>query len=71
MFEQLLHWRRNDEPASQPDAVEVLPSPERVQWDYIQLVLRDCDGNISLAARRLHMYRRTLQRKLAKLPPDV
>ncbi len=71
MFEQQLYWRRNDEPASQPDAVEVLPSPERIQWDYIQLVLRDCNGNISLAARRLHMHRRTLQRKLAKLPPSV
>jgi two-component system response regulator RegA len=71
MFEQQLHWPRNDEPACQPDAVEVLPSPERIQWDYIQLVLRDCNGNISLAARRLHMHRRTLQRKLAKLPPSV
>lgn len=71
MFEQQLQWRRNDEPVSQPDAVEVLPSPERILWDYIQLVLRDCNGNISLAARRLHMHRRTLQRKLAKLPPSV
>ena len=71
MFEQLLDRRMNDEPASQPDAVEVLPSPERIQWDYIQHVLRDCNGNISLAARRLHMHRRTLQRKLAKLPPSV
>jgi two-component system response regulator RegA len=71
MFEQQLHWRRSDEPASRPDGVEVLPSPERIQWDYIQLVLRDCNDNISLAARRLHMHRRTLQRKLAKLPPSV
>ena len=71
MFEQQLYWRRNDEPASQRDAVKVLPSPERIQWDYIQHVLRDCNGNISLAARRLHMHRRTLQRKLAKLPPSV
>ena len=71
MFEQQLHWLRNDEPASQPDAVEELPSPARIQWDYIQLVLGDCNGNISLAARRLHMHRRSLQRKLAKLPPSV
>ena len=71
MFEQQLYWRRNDEAASEPGAVELLPSPERIQWDYIQLVLRDCNGNISLTARRLRMHRRTLQRKLAKLPPSV
>ena len=71
MFEQQLQWRRNDEPPAQPDDAEVLPSPERIQWDYIQLVLGNCNGNVSLAARRLHMHRRTLQRKLAKLPPAV
>ena len=49
----------------------ILPSPARVQWDYIQMVLRDCKGNVSLTARRLHMHRRTLQRRLAKLAPDV
>ena len=32
-------------------------------------VLFDCEGNISLAARRLGLHRRSLQRKLAKLPP--
>jgi ActR/RegA family two-component response regulator len=32
------------------------------------LVLAECGGNISEAARRLRMHRRTLQRKLAKRP---
>ncbi|MCB0561583.1 MAG: helix-turn-helix domain-containing protein, partial [Phaeodactylibacter sp.] len=32
-------------------------------------VLQACGGNISEAARRLGLHRRTLQRKLQKLPP--
>lgn len=44
-----------------------LPLP-RLEWEHIQHVLRECDGNISAAARRLGMHRRTLQRKLAKHP---
>lgn len=42
------------------------PSVRRVEWEHIQRVLRDCDGNISAAARALRMHRRTLQRKLGK-----
>jgi two-component system response regulator RegA len=34
-------------------------------------ILADCKGNISEAARRLKMHRRTLQRKLQKHPPKV
>jgi two-component system response regulator RegA len=41
----------------------------RVQWEHIQRVLRDHDGNISATARALGMHRRTLQRKLGKRPP--
>jgi two-component system, response regulator RegA len=43
-------------------------SVRRLEWEHIQKVLRECDGNISAAARRLGMHRRTLQRKLAKRP---
>lgn len=39
------------------------------EWDHIQRVLHDCDGNISEAARQLDIPRRTLQRKLKKLAP--
>ena len=46
-----------------------IPSLARVEWEHIQRVLFDCEGNISLAARRLGLHRRSLQRKLAKLPP--
>ena len=42
------------------------PSVRRVEWEHIQRVLKDCDGNVSAAARALRMHRRTLQRKLGK-----
>lgn len=43
-------------------------SAKRLEWEYIQKVLADHDGNISAAARALGMHRRTLQRKLLKRP---
>lgn len=45
------------------------PSLARAEWEHINRVLSDCDGNISEAARRLGLHRRSLQRKLAKMPP--
>jgi two-component system response regulator RegA len=58
--------RESDSPG-QPADLDT-PSLARVEWEHIQRVLADCDGNISEAARRLHMHRRSLQRKLAKRP---
>ena len=43
-------------------------SVKRLEWEHLQKVLTECEGNISAAARKLHMHRRTLQRKLAKRP---
>lgn len=43
-------------------------SVERVEWEHIQKVLKENKGNVSATARSLGMYRRTLQRKLAKKP---
>jgi two-component system response regulator RegA len=45
------------------------PSLARAEWEHIQRVLTDCGGNISEAARRLGIHRRSLQRKLHKYPP--
>jgi len=45
------------------------PSLDRVEWEHMQRVLQECQGNISLAARKLGIERRSLQRKLQKLPP--
>ena len=46
----------------------VVPSLARMEWEHIQRVLADCGGNVSEAARALHMHRRSLQRKLSKHP---
>lgn len=43
-------------------------SIKRLEWEHLQKVLMQYDGNISAAARALNMHRRTLQRKLDKKP---
>jgi len=43
-------------------------STKRIEWEHMQKVLSDNDGNISAAARAMGMHRRTLQRKLQKKP---
>jgi len=43
-------------------------SVKRLEWEHLQKVLMQHDGNISAAARALKMHRRTLQRKLDKRP---
>ncbi len=43
-------------------------SVDRLEWEHIQRVLAEHDGNISATARALQMHRRTLQRKLARPP---
>jgi two-component system response regulator RegA len=40
----------------------------RLEWEHIQRVLKEHEGNISATARALKMHRRTLQRKLLKRP---
>ena len=53
-------------PTSEEDYTPM--SVERLEWEHIQKVLAKNNGNISATARSLGMYRRTLQRKLAKKP---
>jgi len=59
-------------PAATPDESDTPPSDplsvERLEWEHIQRILLQHDGNISATARALKMHRRTLQRKLAKRP---
>jgi two-component system response regulator RegA len=43
-------------------------SVRRLEWEHIQKILMENDGNISATARQLKMHRRTLQRKLQKRP---
>lgn len=50
-------------------AVDATPlTVSRLEWEHIQRVLHEHDGNISATARALKMHRRTLQRKLMKRP---
>ena len=44
------------------------PSVNRLEWEHIQKILQEHEGNISATARALGMHRRTLQRKLLKKP---
>ncbi|HYP68458.1 MAG TPA: response regulator transcription factor [Thiobacillaceae bacterium] len=61
---------------SQDDAASVIEvmddskplSVDRLEWEHIQRVLVEHDGNVSATARALNMHRRTLQRKLGKKP---
>ncbi len=70
--EVLLAFDRAESP---PDAAAAeaesppAPSLARAEWEHLNRVLADCGGNISEAARRLGIHRRSLQRKLQKYPP--
>jgi len=59
--------RRGDRAAAETAPAAPM-SPRRLEWEHIQRVLAEHDGNISATARTLNMHRRTLQRKLAKRP---
>lgn len=65
----LAAFARSEAPPLEPGPDYVAPSLARAEWEHINRVLADCGGNISEAARRLGMHRRSLQRKLRKYPP--
>ncbi len=68
--EILAAFQRDAEaPLSDPTDAPKAPSLARAEWEHINRVLSDCGGNISEAARRLGIHRRSLQRKLQKYPP--
>jgi two-component system, response regulator RegA len=67
--EQILQTFERDPEASPNQVPDTTPSLARVEWEHIQRILADCGGNISQAARKLGIHRRSLQRKLGKLPP--
>ena len=55
--------------APRAEAAEPSPTLARAEWEHIQRILADTNQNISEAARRLGITRRTLQLKLKKYPP--
>ena len=60
----------SDEPTVSTVTHEDSPSLAQAEWEHIQRTLADCGGNISQAARRLNISRRSLQRKLRKRAPE-
>lgn len=66
-FKEIL--RRLQGEVEEPDLDET-PTLARAEWEHIMRVLADCEGNISAAARRLGMFRSSLQRRLRKSAPS-
>jgi len=64
-------FKRGGAEVEVPESDEEIPVPTLAQaeWEHIHRVLADCNNNISEAARRLGIHRRSLQRKLRKRAP--
>lgn len=67
-FKEILRALEADAKEKEPPLDET-PTLERAQWEHIMRVLADSDGNVSVAARRLGIYRSSLQRRLRKFAP--
>jgi len=59
-----------DETREDVPAAPLPPSLNRIEWEHVNRVLADTNGNISASARILGWHRRTLQRKLNKHPVE-
>jgi len=64
-------FKRGGSEIDMPETDDQIPVPTLAQaeWEHIHRVLADCNNNISEAARRLGIHRRSLQRKLRKRAP--
>ncbi|MDP2716509.1 response regulator transcription factor [Rheinheimera sp.] len=67
-LEQALRGDNSALPATEHNSQPLL-SPDQLEWEHINRVLSEQDGNISRTAELLGMHRRTLQRKLSKHRP--
>ena len=67
----LMAFARGDASFEMQEETGSIPVPTLAQaeWEHIHRVLADCSNNISEAARRLGIHRRSLQRKLRKRAP--
>ncbi len=65
-FKELL--RRVQKSSTEPDLTDT-PTLARAEWEHMMRVLEDCNGNVSAAARRLGIFRSSLQRRLRKMAP--
>ena len=67
-FREILHRiDKHDQDEAPP--LDDTPTLARAEWEHIMRVLADCNGNVSMAARRLGIYRSSLQRRLKKFAP--
>jgi two-component system response regulator RegA len=66
----LAAFDRGSRVSAEIEQVVETPSLARAEWEHIHRVLADCSGNVSEAARRLGIHRRSLQRKLRKRAPE-
>lgn len=64
---EVLAALEDSSPDEGEEDVEHMPL-RQVEWEHIQRVLAEHQGNISATARALGIHRRSLQRKLAKKP---
>lgn len=68
-LQELIAAFDDSDPILEPLPDNSVMSVERLEWEHIQRVLSEQQGNISATARVLNMHRRTLQRKLQKYAP--
>jgi two-component system response regulator RegA len=70
--DEIIAALEGDRPAVGPRPAAAPPTPTlaRAEWEHMSRILADCGGNVSEAARRLGITRRTLQLKLKKAPPS-
>lgn len=66
--EEILQALQHSQARADVPIADAPPSVNRLEWEHIQRVLSQHEGNISATAKALGMHRRTLQRKLQKRP---
>jgi two-component system response regulator RegA len=59
--------RLEDDSLEEEDDEDLTPTLAQAEAEHIARVMADCNGNISEAARRLGIYRSSLQRRLRRL----
>ena len=70
--EILASFEQPEDQSAGAKSIQFVPmSVRQLEWEHLQRVLLEHDGNISAAARALGMHRRTLQRKLHKHAPSA
>ena len=69
--EEILAAFNRVEPAPDEAISEDPMRIRQLEWEHIQKVLVEHQGNISATAKALGMHRRTLQRKLSKRPGKI